>query len=361
MKNVQQVFVGTLIDNTAGVAVGALPAGSFSVLQGSDVNSVPNAGASAGGFYHWGLGTATDSVVSDSFPVLGSSRSVTVSEYQAAVDKGISIDIGKVSCETEYMLKIRFEGEAIAKTYGYNDLIKTFSYTTECCDPCSTACPSGSCLDLMWGLAVNVNADPEMLVAALINSAAFAAAALIPSGGAQIITQADVDAYIVYVTAPATLKTYDEICADLSFGLAGQTSDPSALVCGQDPMSLTQTVVDFHVGLLGGFECNGSSQTVQQAIAYAFGEPYQVANVARWAEGYKRKFGVYRTPFPYDTFASNGPIDPATTYDVATILISTLDQGAATLNPTFNEHEIIVAVPAGGPGVTLVAMQALIA
>ena len=212
----------------------------------------------------------------------------------------------------------------------------------------------------MWGLAVSVNADPEMLVAALINSGAFAAAAGIPSGGAQIITQADVDAYITYVTVTVP-KTYDEICADLSFGLMGQTSDPSALVCGQDPMSLTQTVVDYHVGLLGGFECNGSSQTVVQDIVFASGEPYQVANVARWAEGYKRKFGVYRTPFPYDTFASNGTIDPATTYDVATILISTMDQGAATLNPTFNEHEIIVAVPAGGAGVTLAAMQGLIA
>ena len=83
MKNVQQVFVGTRIDNTTGVAVGLLPDGSFSVLQGSDVNSVANAGASEGGFYHWGLGTATDSIVSDSFPVLGSSRSVTVAEYQA--------------------------------------------------------------------------------------------------------------------------------------------------------------------------------------------------------------------------------------------------------------------------------------
>ena len=364
MKNVQQVFVGTQIDPTPGIAVGLLPAGSFSVLQGEDVNSVANAGASLGGFYHWGLGTATDSIVSDSFPVLGSSRSVTVAEYQAAADKQIIIDIGSVSCETEYMLKIRFEGEAIAKTYGYNDLIKTFSYTTECCDPCSVACPSGSCFDLIKGLTLNVNADEEMLVMAGGGSGGFAALAGVPAG--VLLTEAEFDLYHTYVTVTVP-KTETEICADLSvaggggFGLMGQTAAPSALVCGQDPMSLTQTVVDFHVGLLGGFECNGSSQTVQQAIVYAFGEPYQVANVARWAEGYKRKFGVYRTPFPYDTFASNGPIDPATTYDVATILISTLDQGAATLNPTFNEHEIIVAVPAGGAGVTLAAMQLLIA
>ena len=358
MKNVQQVFVGTLIDPTVGVPVGALPTGSFSVLQGSDTNSVANAGASLGGFYHWGLGTATNSIVSDSFPVLGSTRSVTVAEYQAAVDKAIIIDIGKVSCETEYMLKIRFEGEAIAKTYGYNDLIKTFSYTTECCDPCSTACPSGSCFDLIKGLVLNVNADEEMLIMAGGGSLLYAVAAGVAAG--VLLTEADFDLYHTYVTDPINAITEADICADLSLGIIGQTAAPRAVVCGQDPMSLTQTVVDFHIGLLGGFECNGSNQAVNQVIGYAFGEPYQVANAARWAEGYKRRFGVYRTPFPYDTFESNGPIDPTTTYDVATILISTLDQGAATLNPTFNEHEIIVAVPAGVPGATLTAMQLLI-
>tara|TARA_R110000822_G_scaffold16329_9_gene55731 strand:- start:4334 stop:5395 length:1062 start_codon:yes stop_codon:yes gene_type:complete len=353
MKNVQQVFVGLIGDPTAAIAPAAIPTGSFSVLDGLTTTTIATIGATTD-FFHFAMGTAGDTVVSDSFPS-ATPRTSSVAAYTAAVDKGISIDIGSVSCETEYMFKIRFEGEAIAKTYGYNDLIKTFSYTTECCDPCSTACPSGSCLDLMWGLAVNVNADPEMLVAALINSTAFAAAAATPSGG--VVTQADVDAYIVYVTAPATLKTEAEICADLSFGLMGQTAAPSALVCGQDPMSLTQTVVDYHVGLLGGFECNGSSQTVMQAIVFASGEPYQVANLARWAEGYKRRFGVYRTPFPYDTFVSNGVIDPAGTYDIVTISLQTLDPGAATLNPTVNNHEIIVAVPAGatGPVIALLA------
>ena len=305
------------------------------------------------------MGTAGDTVVSDSFPTASNITS-SVAAYTAAVDKGIQISIGSVSCETEYMLKIRFEGEAIAKSYGYNDLIKTFSYTTECCDPCSTACPSGSCLDLMWGLFNNVNADEENLITAMVHSTLAAAGTIVfPSGGGSdggfMLTQADYDAYVAYVIA--TPLNEAEVCADLGFGLMGNTSDPRALVCGQDPMSLTQTVVDFHVGLLGGFECNGSSQAVTQDIVFASGEPYQVANIARWAEGYKRRFGVYRTPFPYDTFVSNGAIDPAVTYDIVTITIMTLDEGAATLNPTVNNHEIIVAVPAGvtGPVLALLA------
>jgi len=350
MKNVQQVFVGIQGNAATAVGIAAVAPGDFVVLDGGANTTVATIGNVLAPFFHFGIGTADGTIVSDSFPAGVFSRSVSVADYAAAVDKEIGIEIGSVSCETEYMLKIRFEGEAIAKAYGYNDLIKTFSYTTECCDPCSTACPSGSCLDLIKGLVLNVNADEENLVEAAGVSAAFAIAAGISSG--VLVTEADFEDYLTYVTVTSP-KTEAEICHDLSFDLSGNTSDPKAVVCGQDPMALTQTVLDFHVGLIGGFECNGSSQTVVQAIGYASGEPYQVANLARWAEGYKRKFGVYRTPFPYDTFVSNGAIDPNGTYDIVTITLQTLDQGAATVNPTVNNHEIIVAVPAGATGPVL--------
>ena len=348
MKKVQQVFVGTDGNNAAGTAVGAVAAGDFVVLDGGVNTTVANISAATADFFHFAVGTAGDTVVSDSFPS-AVTRSASVAAYQAAVDKVISIEVGSVSCETEYMLKIRFEGEAIAKAYGYNDLIKTFSYTTECCDPCSTACPSGSCLDLIKGLVLNVNADEEGLVQAAGVSVAYAAAAGIATAPA-LLTEADFDAYYTYVTDPVNGITAEDVCNDLTLGIGGQTASPKAVVCGQDPMSLSQTVVDFHVGLLGGFECNGSSQTVTQPIVFAVGEPYQVANLARWAEGYKRKFGVYRTPFPYDTFVSNGTIDPAGTYDIVTISLQTIDPSAATLNPSMNIHEIIVAVAAGNGG-----------
>lgn len=345
MKNVQQVFIGSDANAAVGTAVGAVAAGDFVIIDGGVNTTVANISGATADFFHFAVGTSGNTVVSDYFPS-AVSRTASVAAYQAAVDKGVQINLGSVSCETEYMLKIRFEGEAVAKTYGYNDLIKTFSYTTACCDPCSTDCPSGSCLDLAWGLLTNVNADEEGLVLARLTSAAFAALAGIPSGGSEIITQADYDAYLEYVTVTAP-QTEADICADLFFGLEGQTSDPKALVCGQDPMQLSQTLVDFHVGLLGGFSCNGSSVTVVQAPVFAIGEPYQVANLARWAEGYKRAFGVYRTPFPYDTFVSNGVINPTGQYDIVTITLQTLEPSAPTLNPSVTGHEIIVAVNAG--------------
>lgn len=345
MKSVKQVFIARQGNNTIGTALGSVAPEDFVVIEGGLNTTIDNVGNVTTPFFHFALGTATTPIVSDAFVLSGGVPTSSVATYQAAVDKGISINVGKVSCETEYMLKIRFEGEAVAKAYGYNDLIKTFSYTTDCCDPCDIACPSGSCLDLIKGLVLAVNADPEGLVLAAGISDAIAVAAGILGG--VLLTESDFETYAAYVADPANAITAEDVCNDLTLGIQGQTSDPKAVVCGQDPMQLSQTVLDFHVGLLGGFNCNGSSVTVVQEVEFAVGEPYQVANLARWAEGYKRKFGVYRVPFPYDTFESNGTIDPNGQYDIVTISIRELNSSAATLNPSVNTQEIVVAVPAG--------------
>ncbi len=344
MKSVKQVFIADQGNDTIGTALGSVAAGDFVVIEGGVNTTTDNVDNVTTPFFHFALGTATTPIVSDAFTLNGpGGGGGSVATYQPAIDKIVSINVGKVSCETEYMLKIRFEGEAVAKAYGYNDLIKTFSYTTDCCDPCDTACPSGSCLDLIEGLVLAINNDPEGLVLAAGISADIAVDAGILSG--ELITKEDFETYAQYVVDNQI--TAEEVCEDLTLGIEGQTSDPKAVVCGQDPMSLTQTVVDFHVGLLGGFDCNGSSVTVVQEVQFAVGEPYQVANLARWAEGYKRKFGVYRVPFPYGTFESNGAIDPNGQYDIVTLVINELNSSAATLNPSLNAQEIIVAVPAG--------------
>ena len=344
MKSVKQVFIADQGNNTIGTALGSVAAGDFVVIEGGLNTTIDNVDNVTTPFFHFALGTATTPIVSDAFILNGpGGGGGSVATYQAAIDKIVAINVGKVSCETEYMLKIRFEGEAVAKAYGYNDLIKTFSYTTDCCDPCDTACPSGSCLDLIEGLVLAINNDPEGLVGAAGISDNIAVAAGILSG--ELITKEDFETYAEYVADNEIIA--EEVCKDLTFGIEGQTSDPKAVVCGQDPMSLTQTVLDFHVGLLKGFDCNGSSVTVFQEVQFAVGEPYQVANLARWAEGYKRKFGVYRVPFPYDTFESNGTINPNGQYDIVTIAITELNSSAATLNPSISVQEIIVAVPTG--------------
>jgi hypothetical protein len=346
MKSVKQVFIADQGNATIGTALGSVAAGDFVVIEGGANTTIDNVDNVSTPFFHFALGTATTPIVSDAFTLNGpGGGGGSVATYQSALDKIVSINVGKVSCETEYMLKIRFEGEAVAKAYGYNDLIKTFSYTTDCCDPCDTACPSGSCLDLIEGLVLAINKDPEGLVLAAGVSETIAVAAGLPTFA--LVTKEDFETYAEFVADPANGISAEDVCDDLTLSIQGQTSDPKAVVCGQDPMSLTQTVLDFHVGLLGGFDCNGSSVTVDQEVQFAVGEPYQVANLARWAEGYKRKFGVYRVPFPYGTFESNGTIDPNGQYDIVTLVINELNSSAATLNPSLNVQEIIVAVPAG--------------
>lgn len=63
-------------------------------------------------------------------------------------------------CETEYILKVRIESEKIFQTYGYQDLVKTYSYVTRCCsDACG--CPDGAAWDVAMGIAEQVNDDRE--------------------------------------------------------------------------------------------------------------------------------------------------------------------------------------------------------
>ena len=63
-------------------------------------------------------------------------------------------------CETEYILKVRLESEKIFQSYGYQDLVKTYSYVTRCCaDACG--CPDGAAWDVAMGIAKQVNDDRE--------------------------------------------------------------------------------------------------------------------------------------------------------------------------------------------------------
>ena len=165
MKNVKQVFIADNVE-AAGVAVASIAAGELGVVDGATNLTVANISAVAGDFYYFGLGHADGTIVSDMFTAGSTGCKVVNDAYTAGEDKAIAYTMGSVSCETEYLLKIRFEGESIAKNYGYNDLVKTFSYTTACCNDCSTACPTGGCADLAWGLAKEINSYDTSLIEA---------------------------------------------------------------------------------------------------------------------------------------------------------------------------------------------------
>ena len=65
-----------------------------------------------------------------------------------------------IDCESEYCLKVRYNSPEVAKNYGYQAMIKTYSYVTRCCGT-ACGCPDGAAWDVAMGLAEQLNNDPE--------------------------------------------------------------------------------------------------------------------------------------------------------------------------------------------------------
>ena len=86
-------------------------------------------------------------------------RSVRYQAGGAGTAKVMTVSaFGNIDCETEYCLKVRYESPEIAKTYGYQDMVKTYSYVTRCCGT-ACGCPDGAAWDVAMGLAEQLNGD----------------------------------------------------------------------------------------------------------------------------------------------------------------------------------------------------------
>lgn len=81
-------------------------------------------------------------------PVAGAGQQTTISA------------VSNIDCETEYCLKIKYDSPEIAKNYGYQAMVKTYSYVTRCCGT-SCGCPDGEVWDALTGLAGQLNDDAE--------------------------------------------------------------------------------------------------------------------------------------------------------------------------------------------------------
>ena len=91
-------------------------------------------------------------------------NNITMLTRQAAVDavgKVVTISsFENIDCESEYCLKVRYESPVIADNYGYQDMLKTYSYVTRCCGA-ACGCPDGAAWDVVMGLSEQLNADAE--------------------------------------------------------------------------------------------------------------------------------------------------------------------------------------------------------
>jgi hypothetical protein len=91
-------------------------------------------------------------------------RNITQMTEQADIDavgQRTTIDgIDNIDCETEYCVKIKYDSPEIAKNYGYQAMVKTYSYVTRCCGT-ECGCPDGSAWDVAMGLVEQINNDGE--------------------------------------------------------------------------------------------------------------------------------------------------------------------------------------------------------
>ena len=191
-------------------------------------------------------------------------------------------------CETEYIIKVRLESEKIFETYGYQDLVKTYSYVTRCCsDACG--CPEGAAWDVAMGIAENINADLEN---ALFTSDAseFLIGLALPINSAAVTATNDFDDNVTIVKGSDTITTaggwdhsdggtYDGTLVAGDFvrisdvdGTAPTTADPIYRV---ESVSGTTVVLDRPVEMPSRTGTGGNStdfEVITKAVGEAFAD-----------------------------------------------------------------------------------------
>ena len=108
-------------------------------------------------------------------------------------------------CETEYIIKVRLESEKIFQSYGYQDLVKTYSYVSRCCGS-ACGCPEGAAWDVAMGIAENINADKENALFTL-NPNEFLIGLALPINSAAVTATNDFDSNVTIVKGSDTITT----------------------------------------------------------------------------------------------------------------------------------------------------------
>jgi len=200
----------------------------------------------------------------------------------------------KVSCDTDYSLKLEFRNQEIYRLQGTNQFTHSYAIKTECCDACET-CGEGDCNEITKLMKAAINADPEGLVYA----EAIALTDLTTGGNGtstdytagDVISDADVDAIIANNQVPEVIAAGEVTCTGLRL-----TSRPVAVnaFCSINLkyFKARQTVMIPSLG--EGFGCNGSVEVTQQPV-FEQGLGYDIMQKEYVAGGWYGNPGVYRT------------------------------------------------------------------
>ena len=146
----------------------------FNADNNKSCNASLNDGTSVAKRIYFGVGVDTneDGAVDDVMksPVIKVTDVVNKNQqnYTAATAEVKHVGWDVTKCNTEYGIKITFNGVNISNLIGYHELSKSFATTTGCCEDCNADCDedSYSCVKLLDELISLINADPDGFVTA---------------------------------------------------------------------------------------------------------------------------------------------------------------------------------------------------
>ena len=327
----------------------------------------------------------------------GSAGSATISSFDG-------------DCETEYIIKVRLESEKIFQSYGYQDLVKTYSYVSRCCGS-ACGCPEGAAWDVAMGIAENINADKENALFTLVPNEFLIGLAL-PINSAAVTATNDFDDNVTIVKGSNEMTTaggwdhsdggtYDgtlvagdfvrisdvesvsgttavldrpvempgrtgtggnstdfevitkavgEAFADSSWSISiagGQHATPAVGAMSPIANVVNSQFVSLNIGLLGGFDCNGTVSTT--APVMPFGQDWQVSQMelknSKNAIGAGNRPSPYRTPFPLSQLGANESLT-VSGEDYRVLSISYADQhtSAATAGAVRSPYVVRLAI-----------------
>jgi len=210
------------LNNANGGAVNTttIPEGALALVSGGLTRSTVTNALAAASEYYFVKNVGGRLISSPAFTATPAEIAANLEavSYSAGASTKIRINgitTDKLKCEAEYMLKLRFESPCIMKTYGYQDLVRTVSYTTGCCaDPC-VDCGTYNCDTFADELVTQINLQAGDLVTAA--------------------------------------KVTDDACDFIE--ITAKADAEAALACGVDPMECGDFNVAMFVGLEGGRKC----------------------------------------------------------------------------------------------------------
>lgn len=341
-------------------------------------------------------------------------------------------------CETEYIIKVRLESEKIFETYGYQDLVKTYSYVTRCCsDACG--CPDGAAWDVAMGIADQVNSDREnemlssnasefLLGNAIVRNSDYISGitvtdfdndqdwdfvagsaavtcttniqygggtdvavgdfiAVIDTGATGTVGDANADYFrveainglVLTLDRPYPHGTFTaagggsdlvvvpsataEAIADSTWSIeipGGQHATPAVGALSTTGGVFNNNLISAHIGLLGGFDCNGTVAETTAMVIPA-GQDWQISQleIENAANTPGSRSTPYRTPFPLTNLeAGESLVGSGDTYQV--IAISYIDQHTSGGDYQKSPMTVYICCEDGGGNTTKSNVEAIL-